>query len=287
MRIDWLESFATFAETKNFTHAAERLHISQPALHVQITRLGEHLGVPLYRRRGRALELTGEGRKVEAFAREICARIDAFEQGLRDGEQHATPVLCAGYGTQLYMLGEPLRRWVKRGAPVRLSGGDREHILEAVLSGRAHLGIAPLDVVPDELDAVLFRTVGQAVVVPRTHPLAGRKRLRIDNLHGEQLILPPADRPHRQAVARAFAARSGPAEVALEAEGWELMMSYAALGLGIAVVNDYCRPPAGTVAVALPELPALRYYLLTRRDGYLPPAAERLHAHLERSASRR
>jgi DNA-binding transcriptional LysR family regulator len=64
---EWVRAFVTFAETLNFTHAATRLHISQPALHVQIRKLGESLQTPLYVRHGRSLTLTDEGRKVLAF----------------------------------------------------------------------------------------------------------------------------------------------------------------------------------------------------------------------------
>ncbi|MBU6951758.1 LysR family transcriptional regulator [Hahella sp. HN01] len=52
MKSDWIESFLVFSECMNFTHAAERLHISQPALHVKIKKLSEQLQTPLYRKSG-------------------------------------------------------------------------------------------------------------------------------------------------------------------------------------------------------------------------------------------
>jgi DNA-binding transcriptional LysR family regulator len=53
IRSEWLTSFIAFAEELNFTRAAARLHISQPAFHVQIRKLAEALGVTLYERAGR------------------------------------------------------------------------------------------------------------------------------------------------------------------------------------------------------------------------------------------
>ena len=50
----WLQAFITFAEHANFTHAAKAMHLSQPALHLQIQRLSEAVGVPLYTRQGAA-----------------------------------------------------------------------------------------------------------------------------------------------------------------------------------------------------------------------------------------
>ena len=58
LRTEWLEAFIAFAERLNFTHAARALHLSQPALFVQISKLGEAVGVPLYFRQGRQLQLT-------------------------------------------------------------------------------------------------------------------------------------------------------------------------------------------------------------------------------------
>ena len=59
-----LRAFAVFAEVLNFTHAAERLHVSQPALHARIRRLADTLGVELYRREGRRLLLTHAGEQL-------------------------------------------------------------------------------------------------------------------------------------------------------------------------------------------------------------------------------
>ncbi|HET9933467.1 MAG TPA: LysR family transcriptional regulator, partial [Polyangiaceae bacterium] len=106
---DWLESFVSFAEDMNFTRAAERRHISQPALHVQIQKLSAQLGAPLYVRRGRVLELTAQGREVLAFGREQRARSAQLEAALRPGAREQTVTLAAGEGTFLHLLPPALR----------------------------------------------------------------------------------------------------------------------------------------------------------------------------------
>ena len=70
MNYDALQAFGVFAEELNFTHAARLLHISQPALHVKIQKLGDELGLTLYRKEGRNLYLTKDGTTVASFARE-------------------------------------------------------------------------------------------------------------------------------------------------------------------------------------------------------------------------
>ena len=73
-----LASFRMFAEELNFTRAAARLHISQPALHVQISTLADSLGLALYRRTGRSLSLTSAGQALLGFARDSERRTETF-----------------------------------------------------------------------------------------------------------------------------------------------------------------------------------------------------------------
>ena len=71
MSYEQLFAFAVFAEHLSFTHAAKRLGLSQPALHVQVKKLSESVGVPLYTKRGKALVLTAAGSgSVTSEARE-------------------------------------------------------------------------------------------------------------------------------------------------------------------------------------------------------------------------
>ncbi len=66
---------------------------------------------------------------------------------------------------------------------------------------------------------------------------------------------------------------------AVEASGWELMLQFVQLGLGLAVVNACCRLPKGVVARPMPELPALQYYLF-HLERSLPKAAVALRQSL-------
>jgi DNA-binding transcriptional LysR family regulator len=273
-----LRSFIAFAEELNFTRAALRLHLSQPALHVQIRKLGEDVGAPLYTRAGRALALTSQGRELLGFARELRDRTDTFLKGLgQPGPRQV--VLAAGEGTLLYLLGEAIRKAARLpGVNLRVLTRDREGTLAALGSGETHLGVTTLDVVPEGLSATLLRRAGMLLVMPRGHRLAGKRRVGLADLAGERLILPPAARPHRQQVARALASAGVAWELALEATGWEVMLHYASLGVGLAIVNDTCRLPRGAVARPLPALPALQYYVLHKARLGLAPPAEALRA---------
>lgn len=266
MNAEWLQSYVVFAEHLSFTSAARELHISQPALHVQIRKLADELGVSLYRKVGRSLQLTPQGEKVLAFGREQRERTDAFLSDLHDREARRNVVLTAGEGAYLYLLGPAIQAFKRhKAARLNLLTNDRDASIAAVLSGEAHLGVGVLDHVPDGLAATKIVEVGATVMMPRRHQLASKRKLRVEDLQSERLVVPPEGRPHRVALSRHLMSAGVDWEPAVEASGWGLLMHFARLGLGLAVVNDFCPPPGGMVSRPLPALPKVPYYLFHQR----------------------
>jgi LysR family transcriptional regulator, low CO2-responsive transcriptional regulator len=96
--------------------------------------------------------------------------------------------------------------------------------------------------------------------------------------------VPPADRAHRATLA---AALGGALTVAVEVDGWELMAHYAALGLGLTVVNAYVPAPRGLVAVPIVDLPQLQIYVVKRRGAPRLAEVAALEDHLIRHFQRR
>lgn len=266
---DHLDAFVTFAEHLNFTRAARARRMSQPALHTQVKKLSEALGVTLYVRRGGKLALTPDGKRVLGFGRDARERLRALVAELSHEEVRGPLVLAAGEGSYLYLLGDAIGRFTRSGAAadLRLVVRDHDGAIDAVRTGEAHLGVASIDAPPEGLVAEVFTEVGQIVVLPAAHPLAAKKHVRLRDLAGEALVLPPAGRPHRTMVLQALRAAGVPARVAVEASGWELLVRFAELGLGLAIVNAFCRVPEGLVARPMPELPARAYALLRRADA--------------------
>jgi DNA-binding transcriptional LysR family regulator len=277
LKLEWLEAFAAFAEHESFTRAAKALHLSQPALHVQVKKLSEALGVTLYRREGQRLVLTADGLRVAAFGREMRERTRELSDELASGSRGDPVVLSAGEGAYLYLLGEGIRGFLAGGgAPLKLLTRDREGTLSAVRGGEAQVGVASLDLLPGDLDAVPLTDVGQSLVLPEAHPLARKRRLRLADLAGARLVVPGPERPHRAALTRALSEAGVPWEVAVEANGWPLMLRFVELGAGLAVVNACCRLPKGLVARPIAELPVQRYHVLRRRGAPAEGASARL-----------
>lgn len=270
-----LAAFVVFAEQLNFTRAAKLLHVSQPALHTRIRKLGEELGVALYRRDGRQLALTDAGRELLCFARDLDLRTRELHDTLHGRRPSAPVTLAAGEGSFLYLLGEPIRRFVRRGkAPLRLLTRNREQMLEALRSGEAQLGVAALEFVPDDLAHALLCEVPQVLVMPSKHPLARTRKIRLEQLAGARMIVALSGRPHRQAFAKAMHEAGIEWEVAVETHGWPAMLHFVRLGLGLAVVNGSVKLPSGCVGRPVPALSTTQYWLL--RAARISDAAHEL-----------
>lgn len=275
MNYDWLFAFVVFAEHRSFTHAARRLHLSQPALHVQIRKLAEAVGRPLYRREGRALLLTPEGQRLAAFGREVQERGRSVLEELRGQAPSGPVVLASGQGAFLYLLGPAIRRFPKDRWPLRLVAMPGPEAIAAVRDARAHLCVVAGDPPPAELAATRLCSVGQRVVLPRSHRLARRRTLRPADLAGEPLVVAPEGSPHRAMLQQLLRSAGCEPLVAVEATGWELALQFARYGVGLAVVNDFCPPPSGMIGLPLQGAPQITYHALTRA-GFTSPGTEAL-----------
>ncbi|WP_431687430.1 LysR family transcriptional regulator [Hahella sp. NBU794] len=277
MKSDWIESFLVFSECMNFTHAAERLHISQPALHVKIKKLSEQLQTPLYRKSGKELVLTEEGKKVQTFAREIRDRSSTFFEELRHGGSAQPVVLAAGEGAFLYLLGMAIQDFKNISEhPLRLITSDKGATISAVEDGSAHLGVAALSAKPEGLELTLLTEVEQTLAVPRSHRLAKRRQLSLKDLNGEKLILPPPGMPQRMAVEQALMNNGVAWTPSVEARGWELMLHFVKLGVGVSIVNGCCNIPSALTAIPIQDLPKVSYYIIERKGRWKTTGAQDL-----------
>lgn len=263
---DSLAAFVAFAERMNFTHAAERLHVSQPALHARIRRLAEQLEVALYQREGRRLVLTRQGEALLRFAREQDRIAREFLAELHEQPAPAAVVLAAGEGSFLYLLGEPIRRFVRKATqPLELLTRDREGTLAALRSGEAQLGVAALDTLPDDLACRVLRAVPQVLVMPSAHPLAKQRKIAAADLADARLIVAPQGRPHRAMVDALLTSAGVRWTVAVETHGWPAMLEFVKLGVGLAIVNGSVALPRGLVGRPIPALPTMHYVLIHPR----------------------
>lgn len=191
-----LRYFVAVAEELHFGRAAQRLHISQPPLSMQIRSLEEALGVQLLARTQRRVALTQAGSAFLGEARQVLARTEAAIMLARRASRGEVGDLAVGFvSTADYNVLPPLLREFRTRAPaVRLtlheSTTDRQ--IADLLEGRIDIGF----VLPPVDDARLtYRRIHQEPLVaalPARHPLArARGRIRLAKLADAPFILFP------------------------------------------------------------------------------------------------
>jgi DNA-binding transcriptional LysR family regulator len=261
---DAVVAFAAFSRHLNFTRAAEELHVAQPSLHAKVAKLSRSLDVTLYEKVGRELILTPAGKALAAFAADQERSVDDFLAGL--GAPTRPLRLAAGRAAIQWVLDRPLRAVVRRGPDLHVTPADRSTALRLVETGEVDVAAIAYDPPPRHLRSVQLAKVPQVLVAHRSHPVVSDGHVRLRDLDGLAIVVPPEGRPHRQSLERALDAAGVGWKVASEADGWDLILHLVKLGVGAAVVNGCIPVPRPLKAVEIEDLPHVGYWLAWREQ---------------------
>ena len=239
-----LRYFMAVAERLHFGRAAEALHISQPPLSRAIRALEERLGVALFARSRRRVELTAEGRCFLEEARRLTGQLERAVlevRGMASGEQGRLRigfVSLADYG----VLPGLLKRFKAARPGVALALREMLSPEQAAALGAGELDFGLL-LPPVAGEAGLEHLVVQrerfVAALPSRHRLARvAGRLAVIDLAGEPFVMVPREiAPGLYDIVRGLAARAGiPLNVAQEAIQMQTVVSLVSSGLGVAIV---------------------------------------------------
>lgn len=192
MELRHLRYFVAVAEELNFTHAAERLHVAQPALSSQIRDLEHELQTALFERRRRGVLLTRAGKTLYQRAKAILADAASAANETRTAAGVITGSLMVGFpsGLHLNYLSALLTDFRERHPKVELDffHGLPAQQLKALREGHIDIGFINL---PAALDGLRQRCVWRVpfrVVLPRKHRLARRTSFQLVDLKGEDFV---------------------------------------------------------------------------------------------------
>lgn len=231
------------AEERNFTRAAERCFVVQSALSHQIKALERELGVALFARTNRRVELTAAG---EAFLSAARASLDAAERAIADAAAAAGEIrgsLIIGLiptATAIDLpaaLGEFHR--AHPAVRIRLRGGGSDEFMTAIGNGDmdiAVLGLAETTPPRGVASRVLARE-RLVAVVSAGHALAGRRRLRLRDLTDERFVDFPEGTPGRMQSDLAFREAGLRREVSFEAVSTDLILGLVRHNLAVAFLS--------------------------------------------------
>lgn len=264
MELRHLRYFQAVAEERHFGRAAERLHMAQPPLSQQIRQLEDEVGVRLLDRTTRRVELTDAGAAFLQRVRGILAEVDdagTEARRIASGLQGRLVVGCVGSAT--YSLLPTLARALREELP-GIDVGFRGEMLgpaqvAALLDREIDLALLRPPVDEPSLRVATLRQDRLIVALPLDHRLAGRRRLRVEDLRGEDLIVHAARGSAMHGMVQALCRAAGfEPHVRHEVSETSTLLTFVAAGLGAAVVPE---PVSGLGA------PGVRYLPLAARDA--------------------
>lgn len=247
MELRQLRYFVAVAEELHFTRAAKRSYVTEPPLSQQIRRLEAELGVRLFNRTKRSVQLTDAGQAFLQEVRPVLAQADEAVRAAQRGSRGEVGRLVVGFvNSAIYdRLPVVLRSFRERFPSVELdlrelSTAEQE---EALLRSEIRVGILRQ---PVDNPVLAVETIFQeplVVALPETHPLAAHAEVAVHRLAGEAFVMFPRrlvpafyDRMISLCHDNGFSLR-----VVQEATQMQTILSLVAAGLGVSLISSSCQ----------------------------------------------
>jgi DNA-binding transcriptional LysR family regulator len=277
-----LRAFAEVARRLSYTAAAKSLHLTQPAVSMQVRLLEQAAGLPLLEQMGRRVHLTDAGRELLRYAAGISDLLREAEdamnalQGVGGGELSIAVTSTAKYFAPR-LLAEFRRRHPD--ARLRLAVSNREAVVRELTNNTVDLAIMGRPPRGLDTEAAPFARHPIGIIAAPDHPLAGRKRLPLARLAGETFIIRERGSGTRAAMEHVFAERGFKARETLEMSSNETIKQAVMAGMGIAFLSMHTiglELRARRLALLpVAGLPVMReWYAIHRRGKRLSPAAQ-------------
>jgi DNA-binding transcriptional LysR family regulator len=281
MELRQLAYFVAIAEERNFTRAAERIPIAQPAISQQIRRLEAELGEQLFLRDRRGIRLTPAGEALLPHARTTLQAAEGGREAVAALSGLLTGRLTVGLVHPL-----PDRRFPRLlgafhrahpGIELTLLEDQTDALLAALAAGQlqaALIGQGRYDRPPPDLEALLVAREPVVVAVHPSHPLASRGSVPLAALREEPMVTLTRASKLRSTLETACQAAGFAPQIAAETSDLGVMVELAAEQLGVAVLPaSGLDGAAGLIRLRLTHPTLDRRILLVWQPATSPPAA--------------
>jgi DNA-binding transcriptional LysR family regulator len=266
-----LKAFLLVAETGSFSQAAQKLHLTQPAVSKRVAQLEEQLKESLFDRIGRTVRTTEAGEALLPHARALQLALQAAEQSVRDlsGEVGGRLRLATSHHIGLHRL-PPVLSFFSKAFPavhIDIDFMDSEQAYELTVRGEVELSIVTL--APIAVDTIITVQIWPdplAFMVQNGHELTRRKALALNDLSDYPAILPGLTTYTGQIVKNLFDQRGLAMQVAIATNYLETIRMMASVGLGWTVLPRSMRDPSLTT-LALRDVPIGRTLGAVHHEG--------------------
>ena len=279
-----LDTFLEVVRTGSVSRAADKLHVTQPAVSMQLRQLEDSLGIPLLEVAGRRVRLTEAGRDVEQCAAAAIARLKELDdlvaghRGLKKGKVALAVVSTAKYFMPMLLV---RFRAMFPEIAISLQIHNRESILK--LLARNEVDLIIMGRVPGNLDCCSqeFATNPMGIICAPGHPLSRRRSADLSVLQGQQFVVREQGSGTRSTMQQLFDEHGIVPEIVMEMPSNESIKQAVMAGMGMSflslrtVRNELA---AGHLAlVDIVGLPVVRQWYVTHLNAKrLSPAADAL-----------
>lgn len=193
LNLDALKVFLAVAEHGSFSEAGRNLHLSQPAVSQTMQGLERQLGLLLFVRQGRTVQLTEGGHVLVSMARELLTSSQRVEQTMLSLHGEVVGEISIGCSTASgkYLLPGLIARFRKQYPQVKINVviGSRESVITKLIAGEVALGVSSKLIEHCDLEYQDFFKDDVILIVPSTHRWAKFRKIYTDDLLDEPLIL--------------------------------------------------------------------------------------------------
>jgi DNA-binding transcriptional LysR family regulator len=277
-----MKVFEAVARLGSYTRAAEELHLTQPAVSMQIKQLEENAGLPLFEQLGKKIYLTQAGQEMQHYCRAIAQQLDEVDKVMAEmkGVKRGRLVIAVA-STANYFAARLLATFSQRYPEVTISLDvtNREGLLD-------HLDANDIDMVimgrpPEGLDLVAepFTENPLVVIAAPTHPLVSTEHIPLEWLQQETFVVREQGSGTRTAMERFFAEKRVRLSTGMEMSSNEAIKQAVQAGLGLGIVSIHTlQLELETKRLAVLDVeffPILRHWYVVHRQGKrLSPVAQ-------------
>jgi DNA-binding transcriptional LysR family regulator len=280
----------------SFSAAAESLSFTQSAVSQQIAALEREAGTTLVQRSARGVRLTEAGEAVVRHTEAIMARLAEAEAeleaiaGLRGGRLRMAAFESAG--SSLMPLAIAAFRRQHPAVELSMSMSEPEDCVPLLRSGELDLGIvfeSAVNQADDGIHRVHLLEDPMYLVLPRDHPLANRRRVRLADLAGEAWIGGEPECECTRLISRACAVAGYEPRIAFETDDYTAVQGFVAAGVGVSLIAELGLTSIRDDIVVRDlgrDTPVRQIYAATLAEGYRSPATQAMLEILRDVASR-
>ncbi|MCO6412672.1 MAG: LysR family transcriptional regulator [Thiogranum sp.] len=269
-----LRIFDAVARNQSFTRASEQLHLTQPAVSMQVKQLEEAVGLPLFEQVGKQIYLTEAGEEMQRYASAVLSILEEADQvfdemkGMERGRLRIAVASTANYFVPR-LLAAFCQRYPR--VKVSLDVTNRERLLEALSDNETDLVIMGKPPQKMDLVAEIFMDNPLVAIAPPSHPLAGEKNIPLQRLQEETFLIREKGSGTRSATERFFVEHGLSLSSTMEMSSSEAIKQGVEAGLGLGLLSLHTLEMElalkRLVVLDVSGLPIMRNWYIMHRSG--------------------